>query len=72
MARHSRSWSSGDSLGILSLRNGPYGRSRESRKDAAKELALAYEKLNSAELELAIKSGAFEEICDDKLKSAKP
>ena len=42
------------------------------QEDAAKELALAYEKLDSPELELAIKSGAFKEICDDKLKSTKP
>ena len=34
------------------------------QEDAAKELALAYEKLDSPELELAIKSGAFKEICE--------
>lgn len=41
------------------------------QEDAAKELALAYEKLNSRELELAIESGALKEICNDNLKSAK-
>jgi len=35
-------------------------------------LALAYEKLDSPELELAIKSGALKEIRDDKLESTKP
>jgi hypothetical protein len=42
------------------------------QEDAAKELALAYEKLDSLELELAINDGALKEICDDKLKSTKP
>ena len=32
--------------------------------DAAKELALAYEKLDAAQLEQAIGSGALKEICD--------
>ena len=41
------------------------------QEDAAKELALAYEKVNSRELELAIESGALKEICNDNLKNAK-
>ncbi len=40
--------------------------------DAAKELVLAYEKLDSAQLELLMNSGELKEICNDGLKSAKP
>ena len=34
------------------------------QEDAAKELALAYEKLESAEFERVIRSGALKEICN--------
>lgn len=44
----------------------------KEQEDAAKELALAYEKLDSAELEQVIQSGALKEICNEDAKSAKP
>jgi hypothetical protein len=42
------------------------------QEEAAKELALAYEKLSSAELNRVIESGALKEICNDNPKGAKP
>ena len=42
------------------------------QEDTAKELALAYEKLNSAELERVMQSGALKEICNDDAKTAAP
>ena len=41
------------------------------QEEAAKELALADEKLDSAEFERVIQSGALKEICNDDAKSAK-
>ena len=42
-----------------------------AQEDAAKELALAYEKLAAAEVERAIKSGALKEICNESNESSK-
>lgn len=39
---------------------------------AAKELALAYEKLNAAEFQRAIEGGALKEIHDDDQETTKP
>jgi len=41
-----------------------------AQEDAAKELALAYEKLDATEIERAIKSGALKEICDESNESS--
>ena len=40
-----------------------------AQEDAAKELALAYEKLNAKQLQQAIDGGALKEIFDDGKKS---
>jgi len=42
------------------------------QENAAKELALAYEKLDAAELQRAIAGGALKEICDDDQETTKP
>ena len=42
-----------------------------AQEDAAKEVALAYERLDAAEVERAIKSGALKEICNESNESSK-
>ena len=44
----------------------------QGQEDAAKELALAYEKLDAAKLQRAIDGGALKEICDDDQNTSKP
>lgn len=41
------------------------------QEDAAKELALVYEELDSVQFERVIRSGALKEICHDKSKITK-
>ena len=43
-----------------------------AQEEAAKELAVAYEKLTSAEMKQVIDTGALKEICNDDQKNSEP
>jgi hypothetical protein len=44
----------------------------DAQISAAKELAIAYEKLDTAEIELVMQHGELKEICNDRTQGTKP